>query len=68
MGNRVWKGWGNRWEESDGDMPSCNFCDKTIDQTDLFDLGVGDTQVCTSEECRKQAFENCIEEITEEEE
>jgi len=66
MGNREWSGWGNLWSEEDGDIPFCDFCGKTIDQTDLFDAGVGDTQVCTSDKCRLLAVEHFIQEITEE--
>lgn len=66
MKTRMWKGWGNIWVESDGDIPSCDFCEKTIDEADLFDAGVGDTQVCTSDKCRLLAIEYMVEEITEE--
>ncbi len=61
---RTWIGHGNLWIEEDGDMPSCSYCNKTIEETSLGDAAFSDIQCCEEVECRLKLADNCLTEIT----
>ena len=61
---RIWEGHGNIWKEQDGDMPSCFYCNKTIEETSLGDAAFNDIQCCEEVECRLKLADDCLTEIT----
>lgn len=61
---RVWTGHGNLWIEQDGDMPSCSYCNKTIEETSLGDAAFSDIQCCKETECKLKLADDCLTEIT----
>lgn len=62
---RTWSSNGNIW--NDGDVPSCNYCNKDIDEVySLHETPYSGELCCDNKECRETLLDNILcEEVTE---